>query len=75
MEKQLENIIESAAQMVVSGEATPENAIEMAINRDNDLITKYYDALMDTRLDIEFKGENYQRVEAFGKHIYNKLNN
>ena len=43
MENQVNNIIELAANLIIEGKATNENAIEMAIREDNDRCLKVFE--------------------------------
>ncbi len=74
MTTQLNNIIELAASLIIEGKATEENAIEIAIEIDNNKCLNVFEAISDmhkgyiNELNINQKGFNIVL-----KSTYNKL--
>ena len=74
MTTQLNNIIELAAQLVVQGEATNENAIELALQKDNERSLKCVEDISDMRRG--YVNESNKTQKAYGiimKSVYSKL--
>lgn len=74
--KQLDYIIDIAAQLVIDGEATPENAIELALQRDTDKCLQCIDDMTD--MNRGYINEHNKTQTAFGillKSVHSKLSN
>ena len=73
---QLENIIQSAANLIVKGEATADNAIQMAIELENNRCIKMIEDIDNMKRgyvnDLE---KNQKAFKIILNSVYNKLNN
>lgn len=74
MKNQINNIAEIAAELVISGKATIENAFQMALELDNDMIFKSIEDIRD--MQNGHKNEANKTQKAFGilmNSVYSKL--
>ena len=74
MTTQLNNIIDLAAQLVIEGKATTENAIELALKQDNEMVLKCVEDMEDMRRGYINEANKTQKV--FGiiiESVYSKL--
>lgn len=74
MRTQLNNIAELAAELVISGKATFENAFQIALELDNDMVLKSIEDIRD--MNNGYKNEENKTQKAFGilmNSVYSKL--
>ena len=74
MTTQLNNIIELAANLIIEGKATENNAIEMALKIDSEKCLKCVEDVAD--MNRGYINENNQTQKAYGillKSVYQKL--
>jgi len=74
MTTQLNNIIDLAAQLIIEGKATAENAVELALKQDNEMALKCVEGMTDMRRG--YINEENKTQKAFGiimESVYSKL--
>lgn len=74
MTTQINNIAEIATELVISGKSTIENAFQMALELDNDMVLKSIEDIRD--MQNGYKNENNKTQKAFGilmESVYSKL--
>lgn len=74
METQINNIAELAAELVISGKATIENAFQKALEIDNEMILKSIEDIRD--MQNGYKNDENKTQKSFGilmNSVYSKL--
>ena len=71
--KNLNNIIEIAANLIVEGKANKENAIQMAIEIDNNRILNVVSDIKDMRDFPNPHNKNQKAYNIILNNVYNKL--
>jgi hypothetical protein len=74
MTTQLNNIIELAAKLIIEGKATEENAIQMAIEQDNNKCLEVIEDMADMRRGyINERNTNQKGFEIVRNSVYERL--
>ena len=74
MTTQLNNIIELAAKLIIEGKATEENAIQMAIDQDNNKCLEVIEDMADMRSGyINERNTNQKGFEIVRNSVYERL--
>lgn len=74
MTTQINNITEIAAELVISGKATIENALQMALEMDSEMVLKSIEDIRDMQND--YNNEENKTQKAFNvlmNSVYSKL--